>query len=113
VEAVKRAWVPAIIVCSGGLRDDELYRADALAINDTPGEVAKARDTPPVGSEVQIAVAARIRRRPSAPLRGSCRGHASLDARPGVQRGRQYLFAGRTAALSGSAGPTGAPAAAR
>jgi HAD superfamily hydrolase (TIGR01509 family) len=47
VEAAKRAGMPAIVVRSGGFGDDELRGAGAIAIYDTPGDLAKALgDTP-------------------------------------------------------------------
>ena len=47
VEAAKRAGMPAIVVRSGGFGDDELRDAGAIAIYDTPGDLAKALgDTP-------------------------------------------------------------------
>ena len=42
VEAAKRAGMPAIVVRSGGFGDDELKDAGAIAIYDTPGDLAKA-----------------------------------------------------------------------
>ncbi|MEA5367845.1 HAD family hydrolase [Amycolatopsis sp., V23-08] len=47
VEAAKRAGMPAIVVRSGGFGDDELRQAGAIALYDTPGDLAKAlADTP-------------------------------------------------------------------
>jgi HAD superfamily hydrolase (TIGR01509 family) len=47
VKAAKRAGMPAIAVRSGGFGDDELREAGAIAIYDTPGDLAKALgDTP-------------------------------------------------------------------
>lgn len=47
VEAAKRARMPAIAVRAGGFGDDELRKAGAVAIYDTPGDLAKALgDTP-------------------------------------------------------------------
>jgi HAD superfamily hydrolase (TIGR01509 family) len=47
VEAAKRAGMPAIVVRSGGFGDDGLREAGAIAIYDTPGDLAKALgDTP-------------------------------------------------------------------
>ena len=47
VEAAKRAGMPAIVVRSGGFGDDELREAGAIALYDTPGDLAKAlADTP-------------------------------------------------------------------
>jgi HAD superfamily hydrolase (TIGR01509 family) len=48
VEAAKRAGMPAIVVRSGGFGDDELRKAGAIAIYDTPGELAKALDDTPL-----------------------------------------------------------------
>jgi HAD superfamily hydrolase (TIGR01509 family) len=45
VEAAKNAGMPAIVVRSGGFGDDELRDAGALAIYDTPGDLAAALDT--------------------------------------------------------------------
>jgi HAD superfamily hydrolase (TIGR01549 family) len=44
VEAAKNAGMPAIVVRSGGFGDDELRDAGALAIYDTPGDLAEALD---------------------------------------------------------------------
>jgi HAD superfamily hydrolase (TIGR01549 family) len=47
VEAAKNAGMPAIAVRSGGFGDDELLKAGAIAIYDTPGDLARAlNDTP-------------------------------------------------------------------
>lgn len=47
VEAAKNAGMPAIAVRSGGIGDDELREAGAVAIFDTPGDLAEAlEDTP-------------------------------------------------------------------
>src|SRR4051794_25857726 len=47
VEAAKRAGMPAIVVRSGGFGDDELRDAGAIALYDTPGDLAAAlADTP-------------------------------------------------------------------
>ena len=47
VEAAKRAGMAAIVVRSGGFGDDELREAGAVALYDTPGDLAKALgDTP-------------------------------------------------------------------
>ena len=47
VEAAKKAGMPAIVVRSGGFGDDELERAGAIAIFDTPGDLAESlADTP-------------------------------------------------------------------
>ena len=48
VEAAKRAGMPAIVVRSGGFGDDELQKAGAIAIYDTPGDLAKALDDTPL-----------------------------------------------------------------
>lgn len=48
VEAAKRAGMPAIAVRSGGFGDDELREAGAIAIYDTPGDLAKALDDTPL-----------------------------------------------------------------
>ncbi len=42
VEAAKNAGMPAIVVRSGGFGDDELRSAGAVAIYDSPGDLAKA-----------------------------------------------------------------------
>jgi HAD superfamily hydrolase (TIGR01509 family) len=42
VEAAKKAGMPAIVVRSGGFGDDELTEAGAVAIYDTPGDLAAA-----------------------------------------------------------------------
>jgi len=44
VEAAKNAGMPALVVRSGGFGDDELRDAGALAIYDTPGDLAGALD---------------------------------------------------------------------
>ena len=44
VEAAKNAGMPAIAVRSGGFGDDELRDAGAIAIYDTPGDLAAALD---------------------------------------------------------------------
>ncbi|MFD2092756.1 HAD family hydrolase [Blastococcus deserti] len=44
VEAAKNAGMPALVVRSGGFGDDELRDAGALAIYDTPGDLAAALD---------------------------------------------------------------------
>jgi HAD superfamily hydrolase (TIGR01509 family) len=47
VVAAKRAGMPAIVVRSGGFGDDELREAGAVALYDTPGDLAAALgDTP-------------------------------------------------------------------
>src|SRR5689334_5296724 len=48
VEAAKKAGMPAIVVRSGGFGDDELQKAGAIAIYDTPGDLAKALDDTPL-----------------------------------------------------------------
>ncbi|MET9022609.1 HAD family hydrolase [Actinopolymorpha sp. NPDC004070] len=48
IEAAKKAGMPAIAVRSGGFGDDELERAGAVAIYDTPGDVAEALDDTPL-----------------------------------------------------------------
>jgi phosphoglycolate phosphatase-like HAD superfamily hydrolase len=48
VEAAKKAGMPAIAVRSGGFGDDELREAGAIAIYDTPGDLAKALDDTPL-----------------------------------------------------------------
>ncbi|MEV6605859.1 HAD family hydrolase [Kutzneria sp. NPDC051319] len=48
VEAAKRAGMPAIAVRSGGFGNDELQAAGAIAIYDTPGDLAKALDATPL-----------------------------------------------------------------
>jgi HAD superfamily hydrolase (TIGR01509 family) len=48
VEAAKRAGMPAIVVRSGGFGDDELRKAGAVALYDTPGDLAKALDDTPL-----------------------------------------------------------------
>jgi phosphoglycolate phosphatase-like HAD superfamily hydrolase len=48
VEAAKKAGMPAIVVRSGGFGDDELREAGAIAIYDTPGDLAKALDDTPL-----------------------------------------------------------------
>jgi HAD superfamily hydrolase (TIGR01549 family) len=44
VEAAKNAGMPALVVRSGGFGDDELRDAGAVAIYDTPGDLAAALD---------------------------------------------------------------------
>src|SRR3954464_9806578 len=44
VEAAKKAGMAAIVVRSGGFGDDELKEAGAIAIYDTPGDLANALD---------------------------------------------------------------------
>ena len=48
VEAAKKAGMTAIAVRSGGFGDDELREAGAIAIYDTPGDLAKALDDTPL-----------------------------------------------------------------
>jgi HAD superfamily hydrolase (TIGR01509 family) len=48
VEAAKKAGMPAIAVRSGGFGDDELHEAGAIAVYDTPGDLAKALDDTPL-----------------------------------------------------------------
>ena len=48
VEAAKKAAMPAIVVRFGGFGDDELQKAGAIAIYDTPGDLAKALDDTPL-----------------------------------------------------------------
>lgn len=48
VEAAKRAGMPALVVRSGGFGDDELKNAGAIAIYDTPGDLAGALDDTPL-----------------------------------------------------------------
>ena len=48
VEAAKKAGMPAIAVRSGGFGNDELTEAGAIAIYDTPGELAQALDDTPL-----------------------------------------------------------------
>jgi HAD superfamily hydrolase (TIGR01549 family) len=48
VEAAKKAGMPAIVVRSGGFGDDELQEAGAIAIYDTPGDLATALDDTPL-----------------------------------------------------------------
>jgi phosphoglycolate phosphatase-like HAD superfamily hydrolase len=48
VEAAKKAGMPAIVVRSGGFGDDELREAGAIAIYDSPGDLAKALDDTPL-----------------------------------------------------------------
>jgi HAD superfamily hydrolase (TIGR01549 family) len=44
VEAAKNAGMPAIVVRSGGFGDDELREAGAIAVYDTPADLAAALD---------------------------------------------------------------------
>ncbi|MER7983320.1 HAD family hydrolase [Streptomyces sp. NPDC095817] len=48
VEAAKKAGMPAIVVRSGGFGDDELQRAGAIALYDTPDDLANALDDTPL-----------------------------------------------------------------
>jgi len=48
VEAAKNAGMPAIAVRAGGFGDDELRDAGAIAIYDTPGDLAEALDETPL-----------------------------------------------------------------
>ncbi len=48
VEAAKKAGMPVILVRSGGFGDDELQEAGAIAIYDTPGDLAEALDDTPL-----------------------------------------------------------------
>jgi HAD superfamily hydrolase (TIGR01509 family) len=48
VEAAKNAGMPAIVVRSGGFGDDELREAGAVALYDTPGDLAAALDDTPL-----------------------------------------------------------------
>lgn len=48
VEAAKRAGMPALVVRSGGFGDDELRKAGAAALYDTPADLAKALDDTPL-----------------------------------------------------------------
>ena len=48
VEAAKKAGMPAIAVRSGGFGDDELRDAGAIALFDTPGDLAAALDDTPL-----------------------------------------------------------------
>lgn len=48
IEAARKAGMPAIAVRSGGFGNDELREAGAIAIYDTPGELAKALDDTPL-----------------------------------------------------------------
>ena len=48
VEAAKNAGMPAIAVRSGGFGDDELRDAGAVAVYDTPGDLAAALDETPL-----------------------------------------------------------------
>src|SRR3954449_11841744 len=48
VEAAKKAGMAAIVVRCGGFGDDELKEAGAIAIYDTPGDLANALDDTPL-----------------------------------------------------------------
>jgi HAD superfamily hydrolase (TIGR01509 family) len=48
VKAAKKAGMPAIVVRSGGFGDDELREAGAIAIYDTPGDLAEVLDETPL-----------------------------------------------------------------
>jgi HAD superfamily hydrolase (TIGR01509 family) len=48
IEAAKKAGMPAIGVRSGGFGDDELRQAGAIALYDTPGDLANALDDTPL-----------------------------------------------------------------
>jgi HAD superfamily hydrolase (TIGR01509 family) len=48
VEAAKNAGMPALVVRSGGFGDDELRNAGAIALYDTPGDLAAALDDTPL-----------------------------------------------------------------
>src|SRR3954452_19768143 len=48
IEAAKNAGMPAIVVRSGGFGDDELRGAGAVALYDTPGDLAEALADPPL-----------------------------------------------------------------
>ena len=48
VQAAKKAGMPAIVVRSGGFGDDELREAGAVALYDTPGDLAAALDDTPL-----------------------------------------------------------------
>jgi HAD superfamily hydrolase (TIGR01509 family) len=48
VEAAKNAGMPALVVRSGGFGDDELRDAGAVAIFDTPADLAAALDDTPL-----------------------------------------------------------------
>jgi HAD superfamily hydrolase (TIGR01509 family) len=49
IEAAKKAGMPAIAVRSGGFGNDELQEAGAIAIYDTPGDLARALADTPLG----------------------------------------------------------------
>ena len=48
VEAAKKAGMPAFVVRSGGFGDEELRDAGAVALYDTPGDLAAAMDDTPL-----------------------------------------------------------------
>jgi HAD superfamily hydrolase (TIGR01509 family) len=48
IEAAKKAGMPAIAIRAGGFGDDELRDAGAVAIYDTPGDLANALDDTPL-----------------------------------------------------------------
>jgi HAD superfamily hydrolase (TIGR01509 family) len=48
VEAAKHAGMPALVVRSGGFGDDELRGAGAIALFDTPGDLAAGLDDTPL-----------------------------------------------------------------
>jgi HAD superfamily hydrolase (TIGR01509 family) len=48
IEAARKAGMPAIAVRSGGFGDDELQEAGAVAIYDTPGDLANDLDDTPL-----------------------------------------------------------------
>jgi HAD superfamily hydrolase (TIGR01509 family) len=48
VEAAKNAGMPALVVRSGGFGDDELRGAGAIALFDTPGDLAAGLDDTPL-----------------------------------------------------------------
>ncbi len=48
IKAANKAKMPAIAVRSGGFGDDELQEAGAIAIYDTPGDLAQALDDTPL-----------------------------------------------------------------
>jgi HAD superfamily hydrolase (TIGR01509 family) len=48
VEAAKNAGMPAVVVRSGGFGDDELQKAGAIALFDTPGDLAAGLDDTPL-----------------------------------------------------------------
>jgi HAD superfamily hydrolase (TIGR01509 family) len=48
VKAAGKAGMPSIVVRSGGFGDDELREAGAIAIYDTPGDLAEALDDTPL-----------------------------------------------------------------